>query len=55
VVLDLFAGSGTVLSVALRMARNAIGIELNPAYCKLARARVALEAPPMFTSEEATA
>jgi DNA modification methylase len=40
VVLDPFAGSGTVLSVAYRLHRHAIGIELNPDYCTLAIKRL---------------
>jgi DNA modification methylase len=34
IVLDPFAGSGTTLRVALRKDRSAIGIELNPQFCK---------------------
>ena len=37
VVLDPFAGSGTVGCVALKLGRTFIGIELNPEYCTLAR------------------
>ena len=39
-VLDPFAGSGTVLDVAQRMERNAIGIEINPEYCEIIMQRV---------------
>jgi hypothetical protein len=38
-VLDPFAGSGTVLGVARRLGRRSIGIELNPEYVTLARRR----------------
>lgn len=40
-VLDPFAGAGTVGVVAGRNGRRFIGIELNPAYSKLAEARIA--------------
>jgi DNA modification methylase len=39
-VLDPFVGSGTVPVVAKRYHRNAIGIDLNPEYVKMARRRV---------------
>jgi hypothetical protein len=48
-VLDPFAGAGTTLLVADRLQRNAIGIELNPAYTELAMARCVADAP-LFTS-----
>lgn len=38
-VLDPFAGSGTVGVVALR--HGFLGLELNPAYCEMARRRIA--------------
>jgi DNA modification methylase len=40
VVLDPFAGSGTVVAVAERWSRCGVGVELNPAYADLARRRV---------------
>jgi DNA modification methylase len=39
-VLDPFAGAGTVLAVATRLGRSAIGIELNPAYAAIAERRL---------------
>jgi DNA modification methylase len=39
-VLDPFAGAGTTLLVAEQHGRQGIGIELNPAYIKLAKARL---------------
>jgi len=44
-VLDPFAGAGTTLLVATRLQRSAIGIELNPAYVKMARRRIEDDAP----------
>jgi DNA modification methylase len=40
VVMDIFAGSGTTLKVAKDLGRNYLGIELNPAYIKLAEERI---------------
>jgi DNA modification methylase len=39
-VLDPFFGAGTTGLVALRLGREFIGIELNPAYCEMARKRI---------------
>ncbi|MCI9234739.1 MAG: site-specific DNA-methyltransferase [Anaerotruncus sp.] len=39
-VLDPFAGSGTTGVVAKHLARNFIGIELNPEYCRMADERI---------------
>lgn len=40
VVLDPFVGSGTTCRVANRYGRQYIGIDLNPAYCKVAEAEI---------------
>lgn len=40
VVLDPFIGSGTTGLVAKKLGRNYIGIELNPAYIKIAQNRI---------------
>jgi len=45
-VLDPFCGSGTTLAVAARLNRNAVGYDLNPTYCEMARKRVLPEAQP---------
>lgn len=50
VVIDPFSGSGTVGVVALRHGCDYIGIELNPAYVTMARARLS-NIEPMFHSE----
>jgi DNA modification methylase len=39
-VLDPFAGSGTVLEVAERMGKDSIGIELEPEHCKMIESRL---------------
>lgn len=40
IVLDPFAGSGTVLDVAQRLGRNGIAIEINPEFCQIIIERV---------------
>jgi site-specific DNA-methyltransferase (adenine-specific) len=50
VVLDPFMGSGTVAAVATRLGREWLGIELNPAFAKLANERLGEpdeHAPPL--------
>jgi DNA modification methylase len=39
-VLDPFSGSGTTAAVALKYHRNAIGLELNPAYIEMSHKRI---------------
>ena len=41
-VLDPFAGSGTTGVVAKRLGRSFTGVEINPAYCKIATDRIAV-------------
>ena len=48
-MLDPFAGAGTVGLVASRMARDFIGIELNPEYAAMAERRI-YEDAPLFAS-----
>jgi len=44
-VLDPFCGAGTTGLVACRLNRNFVGIELNPEYAEMARARIEGDAP----------
>jgi len=46
VVLDPFMGSGTTAVAARRTGRHFAGFELNPAYCEIARARLAAPVQP---------
>ena len=50
-VLDPFMGSGTTLRVARRLMRNAIGIDIVPEYCEMARQRLAEFQYALFDSE----
>lgn len=51
VILDPFAGSGTVGMVANKLNRHAILIELNASYCQMAERRCGLAAPLMQAAE----
>jgi DNA modification methylase len=50
IVLDPFAGSGTTGAEAVSLGRDFIGIDLNPAYLKMARARIAAAQPALKSS-----
>lgn len=43
IILDPFLGSGTTAVAAVQLNRQYIGIEINPEYCEMARARIARE------------
>lgn len=47
-ILDPFGGSGTTGEVAIENGRNAILLELNPEYVKLAEQRIKTTQPPLF-------
>jgi DNA modification methylase len=55
VVLDPFAGAGTVGAVCERYDRRFIGIELNPAYVAMAEQRIAEQVRPLFTESDGAA
>ena len=50
-VFDPFSGSGTVLAVAQRLGRRAVGTDLNPAYHQLAKERTAQRGIPFVVNE----
>jgi DNA modification methylase len=55
VVLDPFAGAGTVGAVCERYDRRFIGIELNPAYVEMAERRIAEQVRPLLFGAAAQA
>lgn len=48
IVLDIFMGAGTTGLVAKKLGRNYLGVELNPAYIKIAEDRINGQTPPML-------
>ena len=48
VVLDPFSGAGTVALAALRLGRDAIGIDLDPRCAELAQQRIACVRPRVW-------
>jgi DNA modification methylase len=53
-VLDPFFGAGTTGLVAQQLGRNAIGIELNPAYATIARERISADSPLFAANDNQT-
>lgn len=53
VIIDPFAGVGSTIVAAQRLGKDGIGIELNPAFAELARARCTQ--PTLFTEQRGTA
>jgi site-specific DNA-methyltransferase (adenine-specific) len=49
-VLDPFCGSGTTMIAALRTARNSIGVEIDPEYCRMAARYLKAENMDLFVS-----
>jgi DNA modification methylase len=47
-ILDPFAGTGTTLVAALKADRNSIGVEIDPAYFAMAKARLENENTSLF-------
>ena len=47
-VLDPFMGTGTTLLAAAKCGRNSIGVEIDPSYVKMARARLEKELSTLF-------
>ena len=47
-VVDPFSGTGTTLLAAMRAGRNSIGVEIDPAYCRMACDRIKEENSSLF-------
>ncbi len=51
-VLDNTCGSGTTLVAAINTGRNAIGIERDPTYFRIAQERIATAMPDLLQAAE---
>jgi site-specific DNA-methyltransferase (adenine-specific) len=51
-VLDPFSGTGTTMLAALKAGRNSVGIEIDPAYCRMAHERLLREGPSLFSGAQ---
>jgi site-specific DNA-methyltransferase (adenine-specific) len=48
--LDPFCGSGTTMLAAMKWGRNSIGIEIDPAYCRMTARRILDENQNLFST-----
>jgi DNA modification methylase len=51
-VIDPFNGSGTTMLAAMKTGRSSIGIEIDPAYCRMAAKTLRTESTNLFSSGE---
>lgn len=51
-VLDPFCGTGTTMLAAMKWGRNSLGIEIDPAYCRVAEQRLQQESQTLFGSAQ---
>ena len=49
-ILDPFCGTGTTMLAAMKSERHSIGVDIDPAYCRLARHRLWEEGTSMFSN-----
>ena len=51
-VLDPFCGTGTTMVAAMRAGRHSIGVEIDPAYCRMAASHLKAESGGLFTNAD---